>query len=324
MTTEGPWLDPRPAGAPASLALGTMNLGKRTDPRESARMIARALERGVALFDTANVYNDGESERIVGKALRADRERVLIATKVGLMRQGSGAEGLSRARVLAACDESLARLGCGHIDVYYLHAPDPRTPMAETLEAIAELMRAGKIRHLGVSNHASWQLLDLSAGCAALGIAPPRLSQVLYNLLIRQIEIEYLAYARAHPVHTTVYNALAGGLLTGRHQREARPLPGSRFDGNRMYQRRYLSSRFFDLVDAYQDVAAEASMSLVDLSYAWLASRPGVDSILIGPASTEQLDAALDAAALAVPPEALARIDEIHRDFTGTDATYAR
>lgn len=324
MLDVAPWLSSARSAGPAPLALGTMNFGKRTPAAEAAKIMARALERGIALFDTANLYNDGESERIVGEAIKERREQVLIATKVGLWRKGNSAEGLSRQRVLAACDESLRRLGTDYIDIYYLHAPDPRTPITETLEAIAALLQAGKIRHLGVSNLASWQVLNVMHGCKALGIAPPRISQVIYNLLVRQIEVEYVAFTRAHPIHTTVYNALAGGLLTGKHALGQPAAKGSRFDGNSFYQRRYWSERFFALVESYAQIASEAEISLLTLSYAWLASRPASGSVLVGPATVEQLDDAIDACARALDRQTLARIDQTHRAFLGTDASYAR
>lgn len=318
------YFKPRAAGQRAVPVLGAMNFGKRTPAAEAGRVIARAFERGVRLVDTANVYADGESERIVGRAIAGRRGEVLVATKVGLGRRGGRAEGLSRGVVLAACDESLRRLGVERIDVYYLHAPDHETPIDETIGAVAELVRAGKVARLGVSNHASWQLLDLGAGCARHGLEAPPISQVIYNLLVRQIEVEYLAFARAHPVHTTVYNALGGGLLAGRHRRDAAPEKGSRFDGNAMYRRRYWSGRFFDLVDAYADVAKAHGLTPVRLAYAWLAGRQGVDSVLLGPTSVEQFDDAIDAMEHDLPHEAVAAVDTIFREFQGTDASYAR
>jgi aryl-alcohol dehydrogenase-like predicted oxidoreductase len=306
------------------VALGTMNFGKRTPAAEAERIIARALERGVTVFDTANAYADGASERILGRALAPVRDRVIVATKVGAARAAGKPEGLSRAAVLRAIDESLARLGTGHVDVYYLHVPDHAVPLAETLAAVGELIEAGKVRALGVSNFAAWQILEMMALWHSGRGPRPVVSQVMYNLLVRQIEVEYVGFTRAHTVHTTVYNPLAGGLLTGRHERGAAPVKGSRFDKNRMYEGRYWSPRFFDLVDAYAAVAKEAGMSLVELSYAWLAAQPHVDSILVGPATMEHLDAALDACARALPPEVGGRIDAIHRAYLGTDASYVR
>jgi aryl-alcohol dehydrogenase-like predicted oxidoreductase len=307
----------------ASLALGTMNFGKRTPEAEAKKMIARALERGVTVIDTANVYENGTSERIVGRALAKDRDRVVLATKVGAGRFEGRPEGLSPSRIARAIDESLERLGTDRVDVYYAHVPDPKTPLTETADAMIEVVRSGKARAWGVSNHASWEVLAMSHHADRVGGPRPVISQVLLNLLVRQIEIEHLRFCAAYDLHVTVYNALAGGMLAGKHERGAPP-KGSRFDGNAMYQRRYWSDRFFELVSAYDAVASEAKMSLVELSYAWLAARPGIDSILIGPGSLAQLDAAIDACARDVDGATLARIDEISTAFAGTDARYAR
>jgi len=321
------WLGPRPSGPDAPLAvvaLGTMNFGARTPAPEAARLMARALERGVLFFDTANSYGNGEAERLLGQALRGRRVEVGVATKVGLARIRGKPEGLSGGQVVRALEDSLKRLGTEYVDVLYLHAPDPSTPLEETLEAVHGLVRAGKVRHWGVSNHAAWQLLELNGLSEARGLPRPALSQVLYNLLVRQVEVEYLPFTRRHPLHTTVYNPLAGGLLSGRHVAGA-PIPaGSRFDGNRLYQRRYWSERLFELAGRFTAVAEAAGLSLLELSYAWLAGRPGVDSVLVGPGTVEHLDAALDACARRLPPEVVAKADDVYREWLGTDATYAR
>jgi aryl-alcohol dehydrogenase-like predicted oxidoreductase len=318
-----PWFEPREVGAPALVAIGAMNFGKRTPKKESERIIGRALERGCTYFDTANAYYDGESEKLIGAALAKKRTLVKIATKVGLLRVGGKAEGLARATVLDACDQSLARLGTDYVDVYYLHAPDPATRIEETLGAIESLLKAGKIRQFGVSNYASWQILEIMNLCDEASMPRPVLSQQMYNLLIRQLEIEYFKFAKRYPVHTTVYNVLAGGLLAREHHQET-ITAGSRFDKNPMYQRRYWSEHFFTYVEALRALATEEKLTLAALAYAWVAAHPEVDSLLVGPASVEQLDFALDAVARPLPPEASKRIEDLHRAFTGTDATYAR
>jgi aryl-alcohol dehydrogenase-like predicted oxidoreductase len=314
------WLEPRPAGAPVGIVCGTMNFGKRTPEDEAHRIVARALERGVTLFDTANAY--GDSELILGRALRGRRE-ARIATKVGSRQVEGGREGLRADVVLRACDESLRRLGVDRVDLYYLHWPDMRTPLEETLSALQKLVRAGKIAHWGISNYASWQLVDMEHICERIGLARPSTAQQMYNLLVRQLDVEWWAFARQHPIHTTVYNPLAGGLLAGRALRVPPP-KGSRFDGNKMYQRRYLSDRFFEVVESYSALAREAGLKPVELAYGWLASQPAVDSVLLGPADVSQLDAGIDACAKPLPADLCARIDEVYRAYIGTDATYAR
>ncbi|WP_434043435.1 MULTISPECIES: aldo/keto reductase [Sorangium] len=314
----------RRPGAPPGLVVGTMNFGGRTPPEEAERVVHRAIERGITAFDTANLYQDGASERILGRALRGRRAEVQIATKVGLRRVRGKAEGLGRAQVIRALEESLGRLGTDHVDVCYLHAPDPETPVEETLSAIDALLEQGKILRFGVSNHASWQILEIIARRDAEGKARPAVSQVLYNALIRQLDLEYAAFARRYSVPTAVYNPLAGGLLTGRHAGPDAAQAGSRFEDNRLYQRRYWSGRMFELAASYAAVAADEGMSLLELSYAWLAGRDVVDSILVGPVRIEHLDAAADATRRAISPEAARRMDALHRDHLGTDASYAR
>ncbi|XXT18020.1 aldo/keto reductase [Sorangium sp. So ce429] len=314
----------RRPGAPPGIIVGTMNFGGRTPPEEAERIVDRALERGITAFDTANLYGDGASERLLGRALRGRRAEVQIATKVGLRRSRGKAEGLGPEQVIRALEESLERLGTDHVDVYYLHAPDPETPVDETLSAIDALLEQGKILRYGVSNHASWQILEIIARRDAGEKARPAVSQVLYNALVRQLDVEYAAFARRYSVPTAVYNPLAGGLLAGRHAGPEAPQAGSRFEGNRLYQRRYWSGRMFELAASYAAVAADEGMSLLELSYAWLAGRDVVDSILVGPVRAEHLDAAADATQRALSPEAARRMDALYRDHVGTDASYAR
>jgi aryl-alcohol dehydrogenase-like predicted oxidoreductase len=316
---------PRAPGARPQVALGTMNFGKRTPPKEAEAIFARALERGIVLLDTANLYVDGVSEEITGRFARAHRDRVLVATKVGLAGffRGQG-EGLSKAAVLHAAEQSLARMGLDTIDLYYLHAPDHKTPLEDTLSGIAHLLEQKKIRAFGVSNYASWQIVEICHLCDAHGMPRPVIAQQLYNVLIRQLDLEYARFARKYALHTTVYNALAGGLLSGRYDRSSAIEAGSRFDKNKLYQSRYWNERFFDLVDTYKNLAEKAEMSLLDFAYAWLAGAPVVDSVLVGPATVAHLDSALDALDKPLPDDLRAEVDRIHRAFQGTDATYAR
>jgi aryl-alcohol dehydrogenase-like predicted oxidoreductase len=313
----------RPGEAPA-VALGTMNFGKRTPVAESERIVRRALERGVAVFDTANVYVGGSSERILGKALGRDRERVVLATKVGLNRVGGDAEGLSPEAMERALAGSLERLGTSRVDVYYLHAPDHATSIDRTLDGMRALVESGRVGAWGVSNYAAWQIVEIDHIADARGLARPVVSQVLYNALHRQLDIEYFAFTRRRSIHTTVYNPLAGGLLSGKHSFDRAPSKGSRFDENAVYQRRYWTRAMFDRAEQLHAVARDEGRSLVELSYAWVASRPDVDSIRVGPASVEQLDQAIEAISRRLSIEALARIDELWLEWSGSDTAYVR
>jgi aryl-alcohol dehydrogenase-like predicted oxidoreductase len=301
-----------------------MNFGKRTTPDESERIVRRALERGVTVFDTANSYNAGESERILGRALGRDRERVTLSTKAGLGVNPGRPEGLSPAAVRRALEASLERLGVDRVDVYYLHVPDRATPIEQTLDVVAELVASGRVDAWGASNYSAWELLEMRALAASRGLAPPAVTQLLYNLLHRELDIEYFAFARRHPIQTLTYNALAGGLLTGSHKWDETPEKGSRFDGNAMYRRRFWTREMFRRVDQLGEVARSEGLTLVELAYAWLASRPGVDAILVGPATVEHLDAALAAAARKLSETALAKLDELALGWIGTDTHYVR
>lgn len=310
---------------PASpLTIGTMNFGARTPKAEARRIVDRALERGATFFDTANVYGDGESERILGDALRGRRERAQIATKVGFLRRDGRPEGLAARTVRTAVEESLERLRTEFLDVYYLHVPDHATPLQHTLDGLQPLLEAGVVKAWGVSNYAAWQVLELNGLCDARGMPRPAISQVLYNLLVRQLDVEYFAFTRHHRIHTTVYNPLAGGLLA-RPARPGEAVPsGSRFEKNKLYRGRYWSNALLELAGRYQALAAEHGLTAVTLAYAWLRARPGVDSILAGPGSAAHLDEALDAVAVKLPDALLTEVDAIHRAYLGTDASYAR
>jgi aryl-alcohol dehydrogenase-like predicted oxidoreductase len=309
---------------PASVVLGTMNFGKRTAAADAERIVRRALERGVGVFDTANFYNGGESERILGRALGPDRERVVVATKAGLGLVPGKPEGLSPAALESQLRASLERLGTGAVDLYFLHVPDRATPIERTLDGMRALIDARKVHAWGASNYAAWELLEMNHLADAVGMPRPIATQLLYNALHRGLDVEYFAFARRHPIHTMTYNALAGGMLAGRHSRSTAPEKGSRFDGNAMYQRRYWTASMFDRVEQLRGIADREGCSLVELAYAWLAQRPGVDSIVIGPATEEQLDGALDGVARKLSKDATHAIDDLAKAWSGTDTHYVR
>jgi aryl-alcohol dehydrogenase-like predicted oxidoreductase len=312
----------------AILTLGCMNFGRRTPEDESQRIIDRALDAGLTVLDTANAYNDGESERVIGRALArlpaSRRAAVQVHTKVGFGREGGKPEGLGAAAVRRAVDASLSRLGVERVDVYYLHVPDRATPIEETLGAMAELHRAGKIAAIGVSNYAAWEILEMFAICDGLGVPRPAISQVIYNVLVRQIEIEYLRFAARYRVHSTVYNPLAGGLLARADDLALGPPPGSRFATNKLYTGRYWTPGMHGAAAALRETARAHGLTTIQLAYAWVRDRPGVDSVLVGPATVAHLEDALTAWSVTLPPDLLARADEIHAALVATDARYAR
>ena len=299
-----------------------MNFGKRTDEAESKRIIARALELGITHIDTANAYTDGNSERTVGEAIRG-RSGVTVATKCGFGRMPGGKpEGLAPARLRAAVDESLARMKLECVDLYYLHVPDPATPIEETLDAVAELLDKKKIRSWGISNYGAWQVLEMMM--LRPNMPKPVIAQHLYNVLVRELDVEWFAFAKKYGVETTIYNPLAGGLLTGKHARDGSTQKGSRFDKNKLYLGRYFTSTMFDRVEQLTALAKAQGLSLLELAYAWAAGAPGVDAIILGPASVEQLEQGVAACKVQLSPETRAQVDQLHRDWSGTDTHYVR
>jgi len=224
----------------------------------------------------------------------------------------------------AALDESLGRLQTDVVDLYYLHAPDPATPIAQTLDGVEALLASKKIRSWGVSNYAAWQLAELGPACDARGLPRPSTAQMLYNVLVRQLDLEFLAFARARSLHVTAYNPLAGGMLARAPQPGAALPKGSRFEANKLYRARYWTEGMLDLAQQLGEVAKLEGVEPVTMAYAWLAGRPGIDSVIAGPASLAHLDAAVDGCGADLSPALRAKVDAVHRAFVGTDSAYAR
>ncbi|MFO7898434.1 MAG: aldo/keto reductase [Planctomycetota bacterium] len=305
--------------------VGTMMFGKRADEAESKRIVDTALDHGLNFFDTADMYQNGESERLLGKALEGRREEALVATKVGYEPDEEGEEeGTSRQAILRAIDRSLDRLGTNYVDVYYLHRPDYDTPIEETLAAMDEVIRAGKVRHFGLSNFAAWQSLEVLNVCDENGWPRPVMTQMIYNLLVRQIEHEYVSFCEKYGLHLTVYNPLAAGLLTGKYASLDDEAAGGRFVDSENYRKRYWSERFFDAMLDLKEIADDLGISLTHLAINWIVRRGTADSVLLGPSSADQLVDCIAAGETPIPDEGMARIDEFIRAFDGTNATYAR
>src|SRR5579863_1560551 len=272
------------------LSFGTMTFGSQADLAAADRMVGQCLEAGINFFDTANMYNLGKAEEILGKVLAGRRASIVLASKVR-QKMGDAPDdvGLSRPAIRKAVEASLARLQTDYLDLYYLHQPDYATPIEETLETMDELVRAGKVRYPAVSNYSAWQVAEIHCIAGKKGYRPPFVSQPMYNLLARGIEDEYLPFCKRFGVAVVPYNPLAGGLLAGKHSREAKPLAGSRFDNNALYLGRYWHADYFDAVEELKAIAREAGRTLVELALRWLLARPEVDSVILGASRPEQL-----------------------------------
>jgi 1-deoxyxylulose-5-phosphate synthase len=308
------------------LCLGTWTLGAQADEATSIRMVHRALDAGINFIDTADDYTDGLSETILGKALAGKRDGVVLVSKV---RYPVGPNklkdvGLTRWHILHGVEASLKRLNTDCLDVLFLHSPDYDTPLEESLSAADHLVRQGKVMYYGLSNHAAWQLCRAQWLSERHGYAAPVITQVPYNLLTRGIEQELVPCCRELRVGIVVYNPLAGGLLTGKHDPGKGPGAGTRFDLNKEYYRRYWVEANFDAVARLAEIARAAGKTLVQLALQWLAAQPAVDAIILGASRPEQLEENLAAAEGTLDPATLAACDEAWKKIRGQAFQYNR
>jgi aryl-alcohol dehydrogenase-like predicted oxidoreductase len=319
--------------------LGAMMFGAwgNTDVDACVRIIHAALDGGINFVDTADVYSAGESEEIVGKALKGRRDDVVLASKVhGDMGEGVNQRGNSRLWIMREVEDSLRRLGTDHIDLYQIHRPEPQTDIEETLGALTDLQRQGKIRYFGSSTYQGWQVVEAQWAAERRGLARFRTEQPPYSIFVRQIERDVLPVAQRYGMGVLVWSPLCRGWLTGRYRRdgfdespEARATRGqergapiaAQFDRSRPENQRKL-----DLVESLAKIAADAGISMTHMAIAFTLAHPGVTSAIIGPRTMEQLEdmlagadvrldeATLDAIDEVVPPGTL--VDENDRGFS--------
>ena len=272
------------------LCFGTMTFGKPVEQKEATHMVDLCLDAGVNFFDTANLYQQGRAEEMLGVALERRRKDVVLAGKVrGRMGEAPDQGGLSKPALFRAIEESLRRLRTDYLDLYFLHQPDYDVPIDETLEAMEQLVEQGKIRYPATSNYAAWQVVQLLDLGMQKNYTPAATAQPMYNLLARGIEQEFVPMTQAFDLSILAYNPLAAGLLTGKHRESSIP-EGGRFDGNRMYQDRYWHSETFRAVDALAAIAQRAGRLLASMAFAWLLHHTVTDAVILGASSTEQLE----------------------------------
>jgi len=318
-------------GLPVSrLCLGTMTFGLQCDEPASAAIMDRAAAGGITFFDTADVYpvgggpeTVGRTEEIVGRWLAPRRHDVVIATKCsGAMSGRPWDRGTSRKHILDAIEGSLRRLRTDYVDLYQLHHPDPATPIDETLRALDDVVRAGKARYVGCSNFPAYKVARALGRSEVLGVCRFDSVQPRYNLLFRQIERELLPLCLEEGIGVIPYNPIAGGLLSGKHRREAGPTAGTRFTlGNaaERYQDRYWHEREFATVDALRPLAQEAGLPLAGLAVAWTLAHPAITSAIIGASRPEQLDDLLAAVEKPISADLKARLDELTLEYRWGD-----
>ena len=274
------------------IVLGTMNFGPQLDSAASREMVSRFLESGNREIDTAYVYNNGDTENILGKILpQIDGAHYQIATKVHPRITGK----LDRECILMEFNESIRRMKHTSVDILYFHFPDPRTPIGEALETVAELHAEGKVRELGLSNYPAWQVVDIWHQCEKYGCPKPTVYQGMYNALCRNVEPELFPAIRALGMRFYAFNPLAGGILSGKHLHfDEAPAPG-RFERLKSYRDRYWKQSYFDAVDVIRDACASENIPMAEAGYRWLVHHSSLranagDGILLGASRMEQLN----------------------------------
>lgn len=296
----------------SELCLGTMTFGNETDEETSKQITDRFVEAGGNFVDTANVYSKGVSEELTGQAIaRHEREDIVLATKFRFpMGDGPNDSGASRKHVIAACEASLRRLGTDYIDLYQIHCWDAHTPVEETLSALDDLVRAGKVRYIGASNFTGWQLEKSLRVSEREGLARFDCLQPQYSLIVRDIEREVLPVCRQEGLGVIPWSPLAGGFLTGKYSREEAPPEDTRMAAWTDTWQRHATPEKFDVVDRVATVAGARGKEPAQVALNWVKDRAGVTSPIIGARNLEQLEKNLGATGWSLSPEELDSLEE--------------
>ena len=302
------------SGAEVSgICLGAMMFGGPTNEADSIAIIGRAIDAGINFIDTANVYNQGESERVVGKAIRDIRDEVIIATKVrGPMGEGVNQSGTSRYHIMTEVEESLKRLGTDRIDLYYIHSPDVTTPIEEPLRALDDCVRQGKVRYIGCSNFHAWRLCEALWASDRMNLEKFVCVQPLYNIVNRNIEVELLPFCREYDVGVVSYSPLARGVLVGKYLPGQQPPSGSRAArrDRRMLQTE-LREESYDVAQTLKPLAEAHGKTLTQFALAWALANPIITSIIVGPRTMDQLEDNLGCLDCVLSQEDEAAIDQL-------------
>ena len=313
----------------SEICLGTMTFGEQVNEANAIKIIKSAIADGINFIDTADGYMDGRSEEIVGKALKGERNAIVLATKVGSWQSGPGINdaGLSRKHIMREVEDSLMRLDTDYFDLYYAHKPDYTTPMEETLRAFDDLVRQGKVRYAACSNYRAFQLGEALWLSDKLNLERFECIQSPYNLLTRDIEYELLALCTSQKVGVTIYNPLAGGLLTGKHDFSKSPKAGGRFTTKRlgnMYSTRYWNEKNFEAVSELKALAGKHKHKLAQFSLAWILNNPTVTSVISGVTSLEQLKDNIGSTEVKLSSEELAACDKLWQKLVPSRFLYGR
>lgn len=299
----------------SELGLGTNAFGKRADQETSTRIIDHALDHGINFIDTANIYAGSESERIIGQALAGKRHNVVLATKAGLVNgQGPNERGSSRYHLQQELENSLKRLKTDYVDLYQIHTFDPNTPLEETLRTLDDMVTSGKVRYIGASNYAAWEIMKALGISELRGYARYVSTQTSYSLADRTPEPELVPLCLDQGVGIIPYFPLAGGILTGKYGQGASTPAGSRAETDPNFNR-FLEDRNLKLGQQVSQLAAEHRHSPSALSLAWLMNRPAVSTVIVGATKTEQLDDNLKSLEIEIDEALGSSLDEISDDF---------
>jgi aryl-alcohol dehydrogenase-like predicted oxidoreductase len=295
------------------IGLGTNNFGGRIDLQQTRAVIDRALDQGITLLDTADIYGAGKSEEFIGESLGARRHEVIIATKFAVrMSESPYMRGTSRRYIMHAVENSLRRLKTDYIDLYQFHTPDPETPILESLQAMDDLVRQGKVRYIGHSNFAAWQIVDAQWTAKSEHLARPISAQHEYSMLDRSVEHEILPAVHAMGLGLLPYFPLASGFLTGKYRGGAMP-EGARLTNmppNRSGH--ILNARNLELLEKWEAFAAERGHSMTELAVAWLLAHPAVSSVIAGATRPEQVDENVAAGKWKLTPADLEDVPGLH------------
>ena len=302
-------------GDSSSMDAAVGNIG-RIEPPEAKRILDRCREVGINYIDTADVYSAGDSERILGEALGANRRHFVIGSKV-TMRMGPGQNdvGSSRLHILSACEASLRRLKTDWIDLYQLHYPDALTPIEETLRALEDLVRAGKVRYVGCSNFAGWQVVAGVAAAAATGCARFISHQISYSLTERDAEIELVPASLSQGVGIMIWGPLAGGFLSGKYRRGREKPKGARLDALPNYPSVKDWEKGYDIVEIVCAIAEQRGVSAAEVALNWTLRRPWISSVILGARNESQLESNLKALAWTLSAEEVQTLDAASEPF---------
>ena len=310
------------------LAFGTMTLGDPVAEDTSLELLDFVVDQGINFIDTANGYNAGLSEEIIGKWMKArgNRERIVLATKVRYAVGGDpDTAGSTPKVILREVENSLRRLNTDYIDIYYLHQPDDDTPIEITWRALESLVSSGKIRYIGVSNFAAWQVVEAVNLARNRGWTPPTVTQALHNAISRAVETELLPMTRAYDIGTCMYNPLAGGLLTGKYKAGKEAGSDTRFAANEMYRKRYWNDPQRTAADQFSRIAAQRGRTSAELALRYMLDHPNVDVTLFGATRREQVEQNLAAVTSSpLSTEELNLCDEIWAELHGPVPQYNR